>query len=166
MNKRQEAFSHYWEECLNGVIYGATCEKSILGLLSTSAVKHLVVREVWELRFGSDRIQHGAFLWLRSLEQEDPQLCRAVRQRIQAFQPKAGFSPASWWPAVVGIAAVVLAVLSIRLWPVWVTWIAAVAAFLGLGASGWLLMRSSDVRGALTEAFEKEKQVILDILKG
>lgn len=166
MNKRQETFSRYWEECLNGVIYGATCEKGPLGFLSASAVKRLVVREVWELRFGSNRIQHGTFLWLRALEQEDPQLGSAVRQRIQAFQPKAGFSPAAWWPAVVGIAALVAAVVSFRRWPVYVTWSAAGAAFLGLGTSGWLLMRISDVRGALTEAFEKEKQVILDILKG
>lgn len=165
MNQRQEAFSRYWEECLNGVIYGAACEKGPLGLLSASAVKRLVLREVWELRFGSGRIQHGAFRWLQSLEQEDPQLGGAVRHRIQSFQPRAGFSPAAWWSAAAGIAALAAAVLSIRHWPVWAVGSAAGAAFLGLGASAWLLMRSSDVRGTLTEAFEKEKQVILEILK-
>ena len=36
---------------------------------------------------------------------------------------------------------------------------------LGLGAGGWMLLRSSDVRGALTEAFARERQTILDLLK-
>ena len=80
MNKRQEMFSGYWEECLNGVIYAVTCEKAPLGLLSSSAVAKLVEREVWERRFGSSRIQHGAFLWLRTLEEENPQLGGAVPQ--------------------------------------------------------------------------------------
>ena len=165
MNKRQEMFSSYWEECLNGVIYAVTCEKAPLGLLSNSAVAKLVEREVWERRFGSGRIQHGAFLWLRALEEEDPQLGGAVRQRIRDFRPKAGLTPGVGWPAAVGAASLALAVLSFRRWPVWVTGIAAVTAVLGLGAGGWTLLRSSDVRGALTEAFARERQTILDLLK-
>lgn len=79
MNKRQEIFSGYWEECLNGVIYAVACKKAPLGLLSAAAVAEIVDREVWERRFGCSRVQHGAFLWLRSLEEEDPQLGGAVQ---------------------------------------------------------------------------------------
>lgn len=165
MNKRQETFSRYWEECLNGVIYAVTCEKGPLGLLSASAVEGIVAREVWERRFGSGGVRHGAFLWLQALEEEDPRLGGAVRQRIMAFRPRAGFSPAAWWPAAVGLAALAVAAVSFRRWPAWVTGIAAVAAVLGLGAGGWLLLRGSDVRTPLTEAFEREKQAILDLLK-
>ena len=165
MNKRQEMFSGYWEECLNGVIYAVTCKKAPLRLLSAAAVAEIVDREVWERRFGCSRVQHGAFLWLRSLEEEDPQLGGAVRQRIRDFRPKAGLSSGIGWPAAVGAASLALAVLSLRRWPVWVTGIAAVTAVLGLGAGGWMLLRSSDVRGALTEAFARERQTILDLLK-
>ena len=164
MNKRQEMFSRYWEECLNGVIYAVTCEKGPLGLLSAAAVEKLVVREVWEQRFGSSRVQHGAFRWLQALEQEDPRLGGIVRQRLRSFRPRAGLTPGAWWPAAAGAAALAVAVLSIRRWPVWVTGIAAGAAVLCLGAGGWLLRRGSDVRGPLTEAFAQEKQVILDLL--
>ena len=120
MNKRQEMFSGYWEECLNGVIYAVTCEKAPLGLLSSAAVAEIVDQEVWERRFGCSRVQHGAFLWLRSLEEEDPQLGGAVRQRIRDFRPKAGLTPGVGWPAAVGAASLALAVLSFRRWPVWV----------------------------------------------
>ena len=39
MNKRQEIFSGYWEECLNGVIYAVACKKAPLGLLSAFVLK-------------------------------------------------------------------------------------------------------------------------------
>ena len=146
MNKRQEIFSGYWEECLNGVIYAVACKKAPLGLLSAAAVAEIVDREVWERRFGCSRVQHGAFLWLRSLEEENPQLGGDVRQRIRDFRPKAGLTPGAGWPAAVGAVSLALAVLS-------------------LGAGGWTLLRSSDVRGALTEAFARERQTILDLLK-
>lgn len=165
MNRRQETFSAYWEECLNGVIYAVTCQKGPLGLLSASAVEEIVAREVWERRFGSDGVRHGACLWLKTLEEEDPRLGGAVRQRIMAFRPRAGFSPAAWWPAAAGIAALAVAAVSLRRWPVWVTGIAAGAAVLGLGAGGWLLLRGSDVRAPLTEAFEAEKQAIIALLE-
>ena len=102
MNKRQEIFSGYWEECLNGVIYAVACKKAPLGLLSAAAVAEIVDREVWERRFGCSRVQHGAFLWLRSLEEENPQLGGDVRQRIRDFRPKAGLTPGAGWPAAVG----------------------------------------------------------------
>lgn len=165
MNKRQEMFSGYWEECLNGVIYAVTCEKAPLGLLSSSTVAKLVEREVWERRFGSSRVQHGAFLWLRTLEEENPQLGGAVRQRIRDFRPRAGLTPGTGWPAAVGVGSLALAVLSLRRWPVWVTGIAAVIAALGLGAGGWMLLRSSGVKKSLVEAFARERQTILDLLE-
>ena len=75
------------------MIYAVACKKAPLGLLSAAAVAEIVDREVWERRFGCSRVQHGAFLWLRSLEEENPQLGGDVRQRIRDFRPKAGLTP-------------------------------------------------------------------------
>ena len=76
-----ERFSQYWNEAVNGLVYGINCAPA--GILTKDQIQQIWTEELLNKRFFSQGVLHGSRTFLDELESQEPETAKKVRERLQ-----------------------------------------------------------------------------------
>jgi len=87
-----EVFAQYWNEAVNGLVYGIQkCEDT---LLSKSRVQAIWTKELLTKRFRSEGVLHGSRLFLDELAQQEPEKARQIIAKLELSEMLLGLGTA------------------------------------------------------------------------
>ena len=146
-----ERFSQYWNEAVNGLVYGINCAPA--GLLTKDQVQQIWTEELLNKRFFSQGVLHGSRTFLDELESQEPETAMKVRERLQQSVMPFGLDGSEIVLTAGGAGASALAGLKTKKGPLKALFL-AVSAGLAAGAVARGVSRGG--KAALTRAVKQE----------
>ena len=146
-----ERFSQYWNEAVNGLVYGINCAPA--GILTKDQIQQIWTEELLNKRFFSQGVLHGSRTFLDELESQEPETAKKVRERLQQSDMPFGLDGSEIVLTAGGAGASALAGLKTKKGPLKALFL-AVSAGLAAGAVARSVNRGG--KTALTRAVKQE----------
>ena len=146
-----EKFSQYWNEAVNGVVYGIRSAPT--GPLTKDQVQQIWTEELLNKRFFSQGVLHGARTFLDELESREPETAEMVRQQLRQSTMPFGLDGGEIALTAGGAGASALAGLKARKGP-WKALFLAISA--GLAAHAVTKGVSQGGKTSLIQSVEQE----------